>query len=140
MTRRSLICAALGGALLALPWPATADEKDRPATSGSWARKEGELRLEFADKGVLKILPHGDKVAITIVCSYTAAKDGVVKAKVTDLEGKAEVTETVKGHVPVGTEFSFEWKVKAGTATLGDVKGDKADALKSHLEGEYEKK
>src|SRR4051794_31433331 len=120
MTRRSLIRAALGGALLVLAGhPAVADDKS--AASGTWTRKEGELKLEFADKGVLKISPHGDKVAFTIVCSYTAAKDGLVKAKITDLEGNAEVKEKAKEHVPVGTEFSFQWKVKAGTATLDDL-------------------
>jgi hypothetical protein len=139
MTRRSLIHTALGGAVLLLAGhPAVADDKDKPAAAGTWARKEGELKLEFADKGLLKISPHGDKVAFTIVCSYTAAKDGLVKAKITDLEGNAEVKEKAKEHVPVGTEFSFQWKVKAGTATLDDLKGDKADVLKSHLEGEYE--
>jgi hypothetical protein len=134
MTRRSLLRAALGGLLLTLAGrPAAADDKATPA--GAWVRKEGELKLEF-DKGVLKISPHGDKVSFTVVCGY-AAKDGVVKAKVTGLEGKAEVTEKAKDHVPVGTEFSFRWKAEGGSATLDDVKGDKADVLKSHLEGEY---
>jgi hypothetical protein len=36
--------------------------------------------------------------------------------------------------------FSFQWKVKGETATLGDVKGDNVDLLKSHLEGEYGQK
>lgn len=140
MTRRTLIGAALGGLLLALAGPAAvADEKDKPAATGTWVRKEGELKLEFADKGVLKIFPHGDKHAIALVCSYTA-KDGLLKAKVTDLEGNAEITAKVKEHIPVGTEFSFQWKVKAGTATLDDVKGDKADLFKEHLQGEYEAK
>ena len=32
------------------------------------------------------------------------------------------------------------WQVKDGSATLADVKGKNADALRAHLEGDYEKK
>ena len=39
--------------------------------------------------------------------------------------------------VPVGTKFSFAWKVKGGTATVSDVKGD---SLKTHLEGDFSEK
>ena len=42
--------------------------------------------------------------------------------------------------LPIGTEFSFKWKVKDDNAKLDDMKGDKFEPLKSHLEGEYSQK
>ncbi len=42
--------------------------------------------------------------------------------------------------LPVGTDFSFKWEVKDVTAKLGDLKGDKVELLKAHLEGEYSQK
>ena len=45
--------------------------------------------------------------------------------------------QQVEQKLPVGTEFSFTWKVKGEAATLGDVKGDAVGPLKSHLEGDY---
>ena len=108
--------------------------------SGVWAKKEGEVTVEFADKGVLKIAPHGKDSVLLVVCSYTAGKDGRVKAKVTGIEGKEEVKQKVEEKLPVGTEFGFTWKVKGGAATLGDVTGDAAEPLKSHIEGEYDPK
>jgi RNA polymerase sigma factor (sigma-70 family) len=115
-------------------------DKKASAPSGSWVRKEGELKVEFADKGVLKIYPHGENEVIVISCEYTAEKEGRVKAKITGLEGKEEATKKAKERVPVGAEFSFLWKAKEGAAKLSDMKGDKAEHLKSHLEGDYVKK
>jgi hypothetical protein len=138
MLRQTLVC----GAVLALAGvSASADDKkdakDKPALTGVWALQGGELKLEFADKDVLKIFPHGDAEVIAVVCSYSVEK-GVVKAKITELDGKAK--DKAKDILPVGTEFSFKWAVKDGTATLDDVKGDKAEALRSHMEGKFEKK
>lgn len=130
--------AVLACALLALAAVAAADDKGK--LSGVWDKKAGELKIEFADKDVMKISPHGDKVEFVIVCKYTVDKDGLVKAKISELKGKEEVIEKAKDKVPVGAEFSFKWKVKGDAATLDDLKGDKADGLKSHLEGDYEKK
>src|SRR5579871_4648282 len=62
------------------------DDKDKPALSGAWARKGGELRIEFSDKDALKIFPHGEKGPLVIVCEYRADKEGRVKVKVTDLQ------------------------------------------------------
>ena len=115
-------------------------EKDKPALSGTWERKEGELKLEFADKSVLKISPHGKDDLILILCEYTTEKDGLVKVKVTGFEGKAEAKEKVKELIPVGTECSFKWTVKGDTATLEDLKGEKFEPFKSLLEGEFAKK
>jgi hypothetical protein len=115
------------------------DDKDKSPLSGTWTRAGGEAKIEFADKGVLKLMPHGDKEVVVIVCSYTAGKGGLVKAKITDIEGKAK--DKVKEHLPVGLAFSFKWQVKDATATLDDVKGDDLpEKVKEHLEGKYEQK
>jgi hypothetical protein len=116
------------------------DKKDKPALSGVWMLKEGETKIEFSDKNVVKISPHGDNKVIVVICEYAAEKEGRVKAKVTDVEGTDEAKKLVKEMLPVGTEFSFKWKVTDDTAKLDDMKGDKVEVLKSHLEGEYSKK
>jgi hypothetical protein len=125
-------------AFLVLVGLAGADDKDKPALKGIWARTEGELKIKFADKNVMKISPHGDDDLILIACDYTLKKDGLVKAKITEIEGKAK--DKVKELLPVGLEFTFTWKAKDASATLDDVKGDKVDLLKEHLEGKFELK
>ena len=133
----------LTGALLALTsLLASADDKkadkSKPALSGSWTRKEAELRIEFSDKEVLKISPHGKDEMILIECKYTVDKEGRVKAEITELTGTAK--DKVKEVAPVGLKFSFTWKVKDDAAVLSEVKGDNAEALKTHLEGDYAEK
>ena len=142
--RKTLVCGAvLACAVLALAGlSASADDKkgdkDKSAPAGVWQLKDGELRIEFADKGVLKISPHGKDELILIQCKYNVEKDGSVKAKVTELSGQAK--DKVKDVVPVGYEFSFKWNAKDDAATLDGVKGDNIEHLKSHLEGKYGKK
>jgi hypothetical protein len=114
------------------------DDKDKPALSGTWERKEGELKIKFVDKEVMKISPHGKDELILVVCKYTVEKGGLVKASVTELEGTEK--DKAKEHVPVGLEFKFKWEVKDDEATLGDVEGKDVGVLKGHLEGKYEKK
>lgn len=118
------------------------DDKDKPAPSGTWVKKDGELKIEFADKGVMHVAPHGDAKVILIVCQYTSEKDGRVKAKIAGFEGQDEAKKAVMEKLPVGTEFGFKWEAKADSATLEDVKGDKdkAELLKAHLEAEFTKK
>jgi hypothetical protein len=128
-----LACAVVFRPALA---PAAGDNKAIPA--GVWMQAGGEVKLEFAAQDVLKFYPHGDPEVITIVCSYTRGKDARVSVKVTELQGK--VADKAKDVIPVGLEFSFTWQAKDAAATLGDFKGEKADRLKSHLEGKYEKK
>jgi hypothetical protein len=130
--------AMLVAAVPAVPADDKAD-KDKPTASGSWLKKEGQLKIEFPDKGVIKIAPHGGDEFV-VVCSYTITKEGLVKAKITDLEGKDEIKEKAKARLPVGLEWSFTWKVKDDTATLDDVQGKEVELLKSHLEGEFAKK
>ncbi len=116
------------------------DKKDKPALSGVWELKGGETKIEFSDKNVLKIAPHGDSAVIAVICEYTVEKEGLVKAKITDIGGKDEAKKMVKEMLPIGTEFSFKWKVTDDTAKLAELKGDKLELLKSHLEGEYRQK
>ncbi|HEV2946628.1 MAG TPA: hypothetical protein VGX70_04590 [Gemmataceae bacterium] len=115
---------------------AFADDK-KSALSGVWVMKEGEPKIEFADKKVVKIFPHGDNKVIVVVCEYAVEKDHLVKAKITDFEGTDEAKKMVKELLPLGTEFSFQWKVKNDSAKLDDLKGDKVEHMKSHLEGAY---
>jgi hypothetical protein len=143
MTRPISTCGAvLAGAALvlaAIPAPAQGQkDKGKPALEGLWAQQGGNLKIEFCDKEVLKISPHGDDQMILIVCSYTVAKDKRIQAKITELEGNKAAK--AKEILPVGLEFNFTWQVKDGVATLGDVQGKNADMLKSHLEGKFDKK
>jgi len=131
-----LACAAVVLAGLSV----AADDKAEAAPPGVWVQTGGEHKIEFADKGVMKIYPHGGKAEIAIVCKCTAEKDGRVKAKVTGYEAKDEAKNKLKEFVPVGLEFSFKWQVKDDKAMLDDLKGDKTEVLKSHLEGKYDKK
>ena len=114
------------------------DEKAKSALSGIWTRKGAEEKIEFCDKDVMKISAHDG--ALIIVCDYSTGKDGLVKAKITGIEGKEELKEKAKDKLPVGFEFNFKWKVKDAVATLDDLKGENAELLKSHLEGDYEAK
>jgi hypothetical protein len=132
----ALACGFL--ALAGLSALAGGQKGGKSALTGTWNKKDGELKIEFADKDVMKIAPHGDPALIAIVCQCVAQKEGRVKAKVTGFEGKAEAQKKIQELVPVGFEFGFTWQAKGGTARLDDVKGDKVDLLKSHLEGDYE--
>jgi hypothetical protein len=117
------------------------DKKDAKSTlAGTWGKKGAELKIEFADKQVFKLVPHGDSAVIAIVCKYTVEKEGRVKAEITDFEGKAEFKNKLQGLLPVGVKFNFQWKVTGDTARLDDVKGDDVALLKAHLEGDFEKK
>jgi hypothetical protein len=122
---------------------ASADDKSdkgKPAFSGIWNLKGGETTIEFSDKNVVKIWPHGESNVIAVICEYTAEKEELVKAKISTFEGDEDAREKVKEILPVGTEFSFKWKLTDDVAKLDDVKCDKVEHLKSHLEGEYSRK
>lgn len=118
------------------------DQKDdKVALSGIWGKKNAELTIEFGENDVMRIAPHGDRIAIAIVCDFTAEKEGPVKATVARIEADdEEVRKKVEGHVPVGLAFRFRWNMKDGSAKLDEVQGDNVDALKTHLEGDFEKK
>lgn len=143
MRSKTLTYVALFACTVLVAWSARADDKKdekKPTLSGVWVRPGGEPKIEFSDKDVMKISPHGDQHAIVIVCEYKREKSGRIKAKVTDLEGSDELKAKIKEHVPPGFEFNFKWVVKDDAATLDDIKGDKVETLKTHLEGKYEKK
>jgi hypothetical protein len=115
-------------------------DKEGAVLSGVWTLKQGETKIEYSDKKVVKIFPHGDNLQIAVICQYTADKAGLVKVKITGFEGDDETKKRVKQVLPPGTSFRFRWKVKDDSAKLDDVQGDQADHLKSHLEGEYGRK
>lgn len=141
MRRRNLLqCALLAAAGLFvgaghIAAAANTPDGDKPALAGKWTMNNGETKIEFPEKNVLKIAPHGDTDVLLITCEYSLDKEGHIKAKITDLDGT--VKEKAKEVVPVGTEFRFKWTAKDKAAKLEDVKCDKADHLKAHLEGEY---
>src|SRR5262245_13931831 len=88
----------------------------------------------------MKIAPHGDSAVLAIVCDYTVEKEGLVKAKVTGAEGKGEAKQHVEERLPVDTKFSFKWTVKADTARLDGLTGDKVEVLRHLLVGDFEQK
>jgi hypothetical protein len=136
-------CAVMAcGFLLLVNRPASAEDKksDKPVLSGTWGKKEGELKIEFGDKGVMKIAPHGDPALIALVCKYTIDEGGLIKVKITEFEGKEEAKKKIGEKLPVGFKFSFKWTAKGDTAKIGDVMGDDVELLKSHLEGDFERK
>jgi RNA polymerase sigma factor (sigma-70 family) len=114
------------------------DDKPKPL-SGTWVKKEGELKIEYADTE-LTIYPHGENKVIVLTCSYTREKAGLVKAKVTGIDGKEDAKKIIAEKLPIGTEFTFTWKANKDSATLEDVKCEKTEILKSHLEGEFGEK
>jgi hypothetical protein len=147
MVPKTLTCGVvLACGVLALASPAaTADDNkgDKPALSGTWVKKDAELKIEFADKDVVKFFLHGDNAdkLIAVVCEYTVEKDGLVQAKVTGHEGKEEIKKAVGEKLPVGVQFSFKWTAKGDAAKLEDLKGDKVpEIFKTHVEGDFEKK
>ena len=101
------------------------------------------MKLDFSEKNVLTLTPHGENKVIVVQCEYTCDKEGLVKAKITGIEGtKEEAVKMIKEKLPVGTEFTFKWKAKDDAATLEELKDakEKIDLFKSLMEGEYGKK
>jgi hypothetical protein len=114
------------------------DPKDAPALSGTWLREANglDLKIEFAGKDTLKIAVFGGDNGVIVTSKYTVDKDGLVKAKITDVEMKG----TFPAKPPKGLEFSFQWKVKGDTATLDNIKGEGLDDARPVFEGDYQKK
>jgi hypothetical protein len=138
--RRLLICSVFVLACgLALADDGKGDN-DKPIQPGTWEMKDAEPMLEFAGDDKLTIFPHGGNFDFQIECSYTVAKDGSVKAKITRLGGSKDVIEKASGSVPVGLEFRFKWKVEGDKATLNDLDGKDVEHVKNRLEGDYTKK
>src|SRR5262245_30825037 len=72
--------------------------KGKPAPSGVWVMQGGEMKLDFTAKDVLKIHPHGENEVIVILCQVSVGKEGQIRAKVTEFEGKDKFKEAVKKH------------------------------------------
>jgi hypothetical protein len=113
------------------------DDKDKPALTGTWTRESNglDLKLEFTGKDTLKMSAFAEDNGVIVTTKYSI-KDGMVKAKVTDVEVKGEF----KNKPPKGLEFTFKWKVKGDTATLDDFTAEGLEEAKPVLEGEYAKK
>lgn len=113
------------------------DDKEKPALSGMWTRESGglDLKFEFTGKDTLNMSAFAEDNGVIVTTKYTV-KDGVLKAKVTDVEVKGEF----KNKPAKGLEFTFKWKVKGDTATLDDFEAEGLEAAKAVLEGEYAKK
>jgi RNA polymerase sigma factor (sigma-70 family) len=125
----------------AAPTRAQEDKKQEAPKSltGTWVKKEGELKIEFAETE-MRVYPHGENKVIVVICSYTREKDALVKAKITGFDGNEDAKKAIAEKIPVGTEFTFKWKANKDAATLEDVKCEKSELLKSHLEGEFGEK
>lgn len=131
---------ACGVAALLTPLAFADDKKEGKAPTGTWKQKDGESVIEFVDKDVLKLLPHGDKADIAIECSYSVGKDGVVKVKVTGHAGKDEFKKKLEAAVPLKSEFRFKWTADGDTASIDEFEGKDLEGVKSRIEGKYEKK
>jgi uncharacterized protein (TIGR03067 family) len=115
-------------------------KREKPKLSGTWGKKDGQLKIEFADKGVMMIAPHGDSACV-VLCNYTVEKEGLVEVKVTGFEGNEETKKKLQERVPVGLKFTFKWKVNGDAARLDDLMGDDhVEMMKSHLEGDFEQR
>lgn len=138
MMHRRWFCSLLTLAAGTWIFGSAALAEEKPSLSGTWQMQGGEMKMEFGEKNSLKLMPHGAGDVITFVCEYSLGKGGLVKAKVTELQGTKK--DQVKDKFPEGSELSFKWIVQGTTALLEDVKGEAFEAFKSHLEGKFDKK
>jgi hypothetical protein len=116
------------------------DKNDKPTLSGCWGMKDSEPTLKFTPEGGLTIYPHGDNNAISIECTYTLSKEGLVKVKVKNIDAPEKVIEQVKNVISIGLEFEFHWKADGDKAKLEGMEGKDVEHIKDRLEGEYAKK
>lgn len=124
-----------GVVALALAGAAAAD--DKKTVSGTWTREANglDITFEFA-KDTLKIIAMQGDNGVTVTTKFTF-ENGVVKAKVTNVEEKG----TFPAKPAKDLEMSFKWTVKKdGDATLDELKGDGLDEAKGVLEGAFKAK
>ena len=112
-------------------------EEKKPALTGTWTREANglDLKFEFVNKDTLKMSAFAEDNGVIVTTKYTV-KDGLVTAKVTDVEVKGEF----KNKPPKGLEVKFKWKVTGETATLDDFEAENLEEAKPVIEGEYKKK
>jgi hypothetical protein len=121
-------------ALLAAPTAAD-DKKDEKRTT--WVRESNGIDLKFEmGKETMKGSVFSGQDGFIATCAIKADKDGVVHAKVTEVESKGNFPSVPKA----GFEFSFKWKVDGDKAELSDLKGEGVEDAKAVVEGEYKKK
>ena len=116
------------------------DKNDKPTLSGCWGMKDSEPTLKFTPEGGLTIYPHGDNNAISIECTYTLSKEGLVKVKVKNIDAPEKVIDQVKNVISIGLEFEFHWTADGDKAKLEGMEGKDVEHIKDRLEGEYAKK
>jgi hypothetical protein len=138
LSRRTLL--GLSALVLAGSQVQADDKNDKPTLSGCWGMKDSEPTLKFTPEGGLTIYPHGDNNAISIECTYTLSKEGLVKVKVKDIDAPEKVIEQVKNVISIGLEFEFHWKADGDKAKLEGMEGKDVEHIKDRLEGEYAKK
>ena len=120
------------------PSRAVGDDKKAEGPTGTWVKKGIDVKLEFPEKEVLKVYLHGDGVAhcdLLLHAREGRAREGEDQGL--RREGRDQGSKTA---LPVGLEFQFTWTVKDGAGKLDDVKVEKTEPIKNHLEGDYEKK
>jgi hypothetical protein len=138
LSRRTLL--GLAALVLAGSQVQADDKNDKPTLSGCWGMKDSEPTLKFTPEGGLTIYPHGDNNAISIECTYTLSKEGLVKVKVKNIDAPEKVIEQVKNVISIGLEFEFHWKADGDKAKLEGMEGKDVEHIKDRLEGEYAKK
>jgi hypothetical protein len=134
MVRRLLVAAVV----LVFAIPASAEDKfDAKKLKGGWVREvEGaKIIFKFADekKMTVEITPPGADEPLTVLCEFSATKEGALSGEITKVE---------KGQGPKeGEKFSFKVEVGKEKLILSDFNSDSGgDEAKRLIEGEYKKK
>ena len=130
---------SLFASLFSLALTAAGRAEDAPKYAGTWAKEADGLAMTmtFKKPGELDYKVEAGDNSITMNCTYTVEKDGLVKVKL--------VKKTVKGELPFepkeGFTFQFKLKVEKNKATLSDFDAsENADSAKGAVEGTYAKK
>jgi hypothetical protein len=110
--------------------------EEPPKYAGTWVKDADGLTLSiaFGKPGELDYKVEAGCNSLTMTCTYTVEKDGLVKVKM--------VKKTLKGEFPFdpkdGFTFQFKLKVDKNQATLSDFDANEnAEAGKGAVEGKY---
>jgi hypothetical protein len=124
------------GLVAAFTLPAMAE--DAPKYTGTWVKEAEGLTLsaKFGKPGELVWKIEAGDASLTMDCTYTVEKDGLLKIKM--------VKKTAKGDFPFdpkdGFTFQFKIKIEKDEATLSDFDASEgADSGKAIVEGKYKK-
>jgi hypothetical protein len=113
--------------------------EDAPKYAGYWTKDNDGITMNIHFKKEKELdfkVEMGDN-SLTMRCSYTVEKDGLIKAKL--------VKKTIKGEFPFepkdGFTFQFKLKIEKDKATLSDFDAsENAENAKGAVEGKYSKK